>query len=125
MGMVFVFDDVTDLIAAQRVIAWREMARSIAHEIKNPLTPIQLNTQRLRRKFEMNADDFPQVFDDATNIIIEEVDQLKTLVDKFSRFAKRSEAELAEGKEPDTHALEINQEAGHAPRRNFRCSEAI
>ena len=110
MGMVFVFDNVTDLIAAQRVIAWREMARSIAHEIKNPLTPIQLNTQRLRRKFEIGATDFPKVFDDATNIIIEEVDQLKTLVDKFSRFAKQSEADLAEGKEPDTHALAIHQE---------------
>jgi len=91
MGMVFVFDDVTDLIAAQRTIAWREMTRQIAHEIKNPLTPIQLNAQRMRRKYQQKSEDFPKVLDDATNIIIQEVDQLKTLVDRFSKFAKQSD----------------------------------
>ncbi|VAX16892.1 hypothetical protein MNBD_NITROSPINAE04-2778, partial [hydrothermal vent metagenome] len=100
MGMVFVFDDVTDLIAAQRTIAWREMARQIAHEIKNPLTPIQLNAQRMRRKYQQKAEDFPKVLDDATNIIIQEVDQLKTLVDRFSKFAKQS----------DTASLELKPE---------------
>jgi len=100
MGMVFVFDDVTDLIAAQRTIAWREMARQIAHEIKNPLTPIQLNAQRMRRKYQQKAEDFPKVLDDATNIIIQEVDQLKTLVDRFSKFAKQS----------DTASLELRPE---------------
>ncbi|VAX24620.1 hypothetical protein MNBD_NITROSPINAE03-1491 [hydrothermal vent metagenome] len=100
MGMVFVFDDVTDLIAAQRTIAWREMARQIAHEIKNPLTPIQLNAQRMRRKYQQKAEDFPKVLDDATNIIIQEVDQLKTLVDRFSKFARQS----------DTASLELKPE---------------
>ncbi len=100
MGMVFVFDDVTDLIAAQRTIAWREMARQIAHEIKNPLTPIQLNAQRMRRKYQQKAEDFPKVLDDATNIIIQEVDQLKTLVDRFSKFARQS----------DTASLELRPE---------------
>ncbi|MDH5638368.1 MAG: ATP-binding protein [Nitrospinota bacterium] len=95
MGMVFVFDDVTALIAAQRTMAWREMARQIAHEIKNPLTPIQLNAQRMRRKFGQNAPDFPKVLDDATNVIIQEVDQLKALVDRFSRFAKQAEVDLS------------------------------
>ena len=96
MGMVFVFDDVTQMIMAQRTMAWREMARQIAHEIKNPLTPIQLNAQRVRRKFMQNAPDFPRVLDDATNVIIQEVDQLKSLVDRFSRFAKQAEADLPE-----------------------------
>jgi two-component system nitrogen regulation sensor histidine kinase NtrY len=94
MGMVFVFDDVTALIQAQRAVAWREMARQIAHEIKNPLTPIQLNAQRMRRKFGQNAPDFPKVLDDATNVIIQEVEQLKALVDRFSRFAKQAEVDL-------------------------------
>tara|TARA_B100000959_G_scaffold21478_1_gene20744 strand:- start:154759 stop:157101 length:2343 start_codon:yes stop_codon:yes gene_type:complete len=92
VGMVFVFDDITDLIGAQRTIAWREMARAIAHEIKNPLTPIQLNTQRLRRKYEQNAADFPKALDDATNIIIQEVEQLKALVDKFRQFSESPES---------------------------------
>jgi two-component system nitrogen regulation sensor histidine kinase NtrY len=88
LGAVMVFDDLTALIAAQRSEAWREMARVVAHEIKNPLTPIQLNAQRMRRKFEKGAPDFPKVFDDATNTIIQEVTQLKSLVNKFSQLAK-------------------------------------
>jgi len=110
MGMVFVFDDVTDLISAQLAIAWREMARTIAHEIKNPLTPIQLNAQRMRRKFEQNSDDFAKVFDDATNIIIEEVERLKSLVNRFSILAKQSEAELGAKKESPVEGLELNPE---------------
>lgn len=88
MGVVIVFDDITDILAAQRAMAWREMARVVAHEIKNPLTPIRLNAQRMRRKFEAGAADFPKVFDDATNAIIQEVDELKTLVEKFASLAK-------------------------------------
>ena len=104
MGMVFVFDDVTDMIAAQRAIAWREMARQIAHEIKNPLTPIQLNAQRIRRKFEQGAGDFPRVLDDATQVIIQEVDQLKSLVDKFKQFATLAEPGLSDSR-PDAQGL--------------------
>lgn len=91
MGIVFMFDDLTDVIAAQRAMAWREMARVVTHEIKNPLTPIQLNVQRMRRKYERHAEDFPKVFDDATNTIIQEVDELKKLVDKFSKMARSSD----------------------------------
>lgn len=92
MGSVMVFDDLTDLIFAQRAIALREMARAVAHEIKNPLTPIQLNVQRMRRKFQQKTDDFPKVFDDATNTIIQEVEELKGLVEKFSHMARMADA---------------------------------
>jgi two-component system nitrogen regulation sensor histidine kinase NtrY len=91
-GAVIVFDDLTDVIAAQRATTLREMARVVAHEIKNPLTPIQLNVQRARRKFDQGSDDFGRVFVEATDTIIAEVEQLKLLVNKFSQVAKLSEA---------------------------------
>jgi two-component system nitrogen regulation sensor histidine kinase NtrY len=91
MGMVIVFDDLTELIKAQKTAAWREVARGIAHEIKNPLTPIQLNTQRLKKKFKEGSSDFGKVFDDSTNVIIQEVEGLKKLVDEFSKFARMPE----------------------------------
>ncbi|OGP03066.1 MAG: hypothetical protein A2Z91_03735 [Deltaproteobacteria bacterium GWA2_38_16] len=89
LGMVLVLDNLTDLIKAQRVAAWREVARRIAHEIKNPLTPIKLSAQRLRRKYLSSAD---QVFDECTKMIITQVDELKELVNEFSQFAKLPEA---------------------------------
>ncbi len=89
LGMVMVFDNLTDLIKAQRVAAWREVARRIAHEIKNPLTPIKLSAQRLRRKYLASTD---QVFDECTKMIITQVDELKDLVNEFSQFAKLPEA---------------------------------
>ena len=76
------------LIRAQKLATWQEVARQIAHEIKNPLTPIRLATERLRKKYSDRAPDFDQVFDDATRTIISEVDGLKTLVDAFSHFAR-------------------------------------
>ncbi len=92
MGKVLVFDDLTELMKAQRAAAWREVARRIAHEIKNPLTPIQLSTQRLRKKHKEKADDYEKVFDECTKIIIQEVDELKKLVNEFSNFARMPEA---------------------------------
>jgi two-component system nitrogen regulation sensor histidine kinase NtrY len=91
LGMVIVFDDLTELIKAQKTAAWREVARGIAHEIKNPLTPIQLNTQRLKKKFKEGSSDFKTVFDEGTNVIIQEVEGLKKLVDEFSKFARMPE----------------------------------
>lgn len=91
LGMVIVFDDLTELIKAQKTAAWREVARGIAHEIKNPLTPIQLNTQRLKKKFKEGSPDFIEVFDESTNVIIQEVEGLKKLVDEFSKFARMPE----------------------------------
>jgi two-component system nitrogen regulation sensor histidine kinase NtrY len=87
-GLVVVLDDVSDLIRAQQAVTWREVARRIAHEIKNPLTPIQLSTQRLRKKFAEGAPDAAQVFDECTRTIIQEVEGLRNLVDEFSRYAR-------------------------------------
>jgi two-component system nitrogen regulation sensor histidine kinase NtrY len=88
MGMVVVLDDLTSLIKAQRMAAWREVARRIAHEIKNPLTPIQLSAQRLRKRYLSRFEGEERVFDDCTAMIIKSVDELKGLVDEFSNFAR-------------------------------------
>src|SRR5574341_1011790 len=86
-GAVVVFDDLTELLKAQRVAAWREVAQRIAHEIKNPLTPIQLSAQRLRRRLARVPGE-EQLVTECTETIIQEVDGLKRLVDEFSRFAR-------------------------------------
>jgi two-component system nitrogen regulation sensor histidine kinase NtrY len=87
-GWVLAMEDSTQLVQAQKLAAWNEAARRIAHEIKNPLTPIQLSAERIARKFE-NADaDAPQAIEEGTKTIVSEVRQLKRLVDEFSRFAR-------------------------------------
>jgi two-component system nitrogen regulation sensor histidine kinase NtrY len=89
VGMVLAFDDLTELLKAQRLAAWREVAQRIAHEIKNPLTPIQLSAQRLRRRLAADrSPDEKRLLDEATGTIIQEVDGLRQLVDEFSRFAR-------------------------------------
>ncbi len=88
LGTVVVFDDLTQLYKAQRMAAWREVARRIAHEIKNPLTPIQLSAQRLRRRYLKHFADDDKVFDDCTRMISNQVDELKNLVNEFSNFAR-------------------------------------
>ncbi|MBI5572186.1 MAG: PAS domain-containing protein [Desulfomonile tiedjei] len=88
LGVVLVFEDMTYLIKAQRMFAWREVARRIAHEIKNPLTPIQLNAQRLRRKYMDALGDDTEVLDQCTRGIVDQVEQLKQMVNEFSRFAR-------------------------------------
>jgi len=95
LGAVVVLDDYTELVRAQKMAAWREVARRIAHEIKNPLTPIRLGTERLRRKLARGDDDFPQVFDEASRIILDEVTGLERLVSEFSEFSRMAEAKLA------------------------------
>jgi two-component system, NtrC family, nitrogen regulation sensor histidine kinase NtrY len=87
-GAVVVFDDLTELIKAQRQAAWREVAQRLAHEIKNPLTPIQLSAQRLRRRLARHAGEEERLVNECTEIIIQEVDGLKRLVEEFSRFAR-------------------------------------
>lgn len=91
MGIVMVFDDVTELEKAQRIAAWREVARRIAHEVKNPLTPIKLSAQRLKRKYSKTVQE--DVFDQCIDMIVEHVDLIRNLVNEFSTFAKF----------PDTH----------------------
>jgi two-component system nitrogen regulation sensor histidine kinase NtrY len=89
LGLVAVFEDLTELEKAQRVAAWREVARRIAHEVKNPLTPIQLSAQRLRRKYgRLLAKEDGAVFDECTRLIVDNVEELKVLVDEFSNFAR-------------------------------------
>ncbi len=87
-GTVLVVDDVTPLIRAQKVAAWREVARRLAHEIKNPLTPIQLSAERLRRKLSDVAPPLQDLVQECTSTIIGEVESLKGLVDEFSQFAR-------------------------------------
>lgn len=86
IGKVLVFDDLTMILNAQRAAAWTEVARRIAHEIKNPLTPIKLSAERLQRKFGDQVDD--PAFKDCTQMIIRQVDDLKNLVNEFSQFAR-------------------------------------
>jgi two-component system nitrogen regulation sensor histidine kinase NtrY len=92
-GYVVAFDDVTDLVAAQRMAAWGDVARRIAHEIKNPLTPIQLSAERLRRKFRAAAGDDAATLDQMTEVIIRQTGDLRRIVDEFSRFARMPEPE--------------------------------
>lgn len=87
-GTVLVFDDVTPLIRTQRVAAWRDVARRLAHEIKNPLTPIQLSADRLRRQFATAPPNARALIDECTSTIVTEVDSLKALVDEFAQFAR-------------------------------------
>ncbi len=88
VGFVLVFDNLTKIEKMQRMAAWREVARRIAHEIKNPLTPIQLSAQRLRRRYPDILQETNSVFDQCTNTIITQVDELKRLVSEFSQFAR-------------------------------------
>lgn len=87
-GLVLTFDDITRLIAAQRSAAWRDVARRIAHEIKNPLTPIQLSAERLRRKFRGQIAADADTFDQCTDTIIRQVGDIGRMVDEFSAFAR-------------------------------------
>ena len=88
LGFVLVFANLTELEEMQRMAAWREVARRIAHEIKNPLTPIQLSAQRLRRRYPEILEEDNSIFDQCTNTIIKQVDEIKLLVSEFSQFAR-------------------------------------
>ncbi len=104
-GVVLVFDDVTPLIRAQKVAAWRGVARRLAHEIKNPLTPIQLSAERIRRHFAGAPDATRALVDECTTTIIGEVESLKSLVDEFSQFARMPAPRAAP---TDLHALLVD-----------------
>jgi len=88
LGMVAVFDDLTHLVKMQRLAAWREVARRIAHEIKNPLTPIQLSAERIYRRYKDRILGDKKVFEECTSTIIQQVKELKGLVNEFSQFAR-------------------------------------
>jgi two-component system, NtrC family, nitrogen regulation sensor histidine kinase NtrY len=86
--LVITLDDITDLVSAQRTSAWADVARRIAHEIKNPLTPIQLSAERIRRKYGKVITTDREVFDQCTDTIVRQVDDIKRMVDEFSSFAR-------------------------------------
>ncbi len=88
LGLVIVFDDLTEIEKIQKVSAWREVARRLAHEIKNPLTPIKLSAQRLRKKYLDQLPEGREIFDDCTQTIINQVDELTRLVNEFFVFAR-------------------------------------
>lgn len=91
-GYVLTFDDITDLESAQRTSAWADVARRIAHEIKNPLTPIQLSAERLRRRYGSKLEDDREVFDKCINTIVRQVGDIGRMVDEFSAFARMPES---------------------------------
>jgi two-component system nitrogen regulation sensor histidine kinase NtrY len=97
LGFVLVFDNLTKMEKMQRMAAWREVARRIAHEIKNPLTPIQLSAQRLRRRYPEILKEKNTVFDQCTSTIITQVDELKRLVSEFSQFARMPKVQKSPG----------------------------
>ena len=86
--LVVTLDDITDLVSAQRTSAWADVARRIAHEIKNPLTPIQLSAERLKRKYSKVIVEDRDIFDQCTDTIVRQVDDIKRMVDEFSSFAR-------------------------------------
>ncbi|MEN8896833.1 MAG: PAS domain-containing sensor histidine kinase [Yoonia sp.] len=92
-GYVVAFDDVTDLVSAQRMAAWGDVARRIAHEIKNPLTPIQLSAERIKRKFSKEVGESDKL-DQMTDVIVRQTNDLRRIVDEFSKFARMPEPEL-------------------------------
>src|SRR5215831_7030778 len=87
-GYVVTLDDITELVTAQRTAAWGDIARRIAHEIKNPLTPIQLSAERLRRKYGNSITEDRGIFEQCTDTIVRQVDDIRRMVDEFSRFAR-------------------------------------
>src|SRR4051794_35726757 len=87
-GAVLTFDDITDQLTDQRRAAWSDIARRIAHEIKNPLTPIQLAAERLQRRFAQEVASDPETFERLTGTIVRQVGDLRRMVDEFSNFAR-------------------------------------
>jgi two-component system nitrogen regulation sensor histidine kinase NtrY len=104
-GYVVTLDDITELVTAQRTSAWADIARRIAHEIKNPLTPIQLSAERLRRKYGKSITEDPAVFFQCTDTIVRQVDDIKRMVDEFSKFARMPKAVM----EPEDVADTVRQ----------------
>jgi two-component system, NtrC family, nitrogen regulation sensor histidine kinase NtrY len=94
-GYVVTLDDITELVAAQRTSAWADVARRIAHEIKNPLTPIQLSAERLRRKYGKVIIEDRAVFEQCTDTIVRQVDDIRRMVDEFSRFSRMPKPVMA------------------------------
>jgi two-component system, NtrC family, nitrogen regulation sensor histidine kinase NtrY len=114
-GYVVTLDDITDLLSAQRTGAWADVARRIAHEIKNPLTPIQLSAERLRRRYAKKLEGDFEVFDKSINTILRQVGDIGRMVDEFSSFARMPEAKLERGDISDTIRQSVFLESVRLP----------
>ncbi len=125
LGKILVFDDMTPIVSAQRAAAWTEVARRIAHEIKNPLTPIKLSAERLQRKFGGQITD--PAFSDCTHMIIRQVDDLKTLVNEFSNFARlpQSRPVVASLNQVVRESLELFRQAHGQVQFLFQADEQL
>ena len=124
LGTVLFFEDVSQIAKIERMEAWREVARRIAHEIKNPLTPIQLSAERLRRQLETASEGDSRLLEECTHTIIGEVEDLKRLVNEFSGFARMPQINPVPG---DLNALAeeaVNNFRGGHPQVNFALSLA-
>jgi len=128
LGLVAVFEDLSEIEKAQRMAAWREVARRIAHEVKNPLTPIQLSAQRLKKRYgdKLGGEEI-KVFNECTEMIINQVEELKRLVNEFSSFARMpaSNPVPADIREIIKEALSLYKEAHQEVRLVFRQSEEV
>ncbi len=114
-GAMVVVDDLTPLMRAQKVAAWGEVARKLAHEIKNPLTPIQLSAQRVRKAWLKSDPDFEKIVTECTRAIVDEVEALKNLVDEFAQFARMPVASLRPGSLHDVLAQALSLYDGLFP----------
>jgi two-component system nitrogen regulation sensor histidine kinase NtrY len=123
LGVVLVFDNLTELEKAQRMAAWREVARRIAHEVKNPLTPIQLSAQRLRKRYLEKLGEEGEIFDVCTKTIVNQVDELKRLVSEFSNFARMPAVQKSMNslKEMAEEAMVLFREGHKNVRFSFVC----
>ncbi|KKB78158.1 hypothetical protein VW35_13540 [Devosia soli] len=118
-GYVLTFDDITELESAQRTSAWADVARRIAHEIKNPLTPIQLSAERLRRRYGNRLEDDRDVFDKCINTIVRQVGDIGRMVDEFSAFARMPEAAPERADLTDTIRQAVFLESVRLPEVNI------
>ncbi len=119
-GYVITLDDITDLLSAQRTGAWADVARRIAHEIKNPLTPIQLSAERLRRRYAKKLEDDFEVFDKSINTILRQVGDIGRMVDEFSSFARMPEAKPVKGDLTETVRNSVFLESVRLPDLQIR-----
>lgn len=119
-GFVVTLDDITELVAAQRNSAWADVARRIAHEIKNPLTPIQLSAERLRRRYASKLTDDFEVFDKCISTIVRQVGDIGRMVDEFSSFARMPTAALARADLTDTVRQAVFLESVRQPLIHIR-----
>ena len=125
-GSVVTFDDITELVSAQRTSAWGDVARRIAHEIKNPLTPIQLSAERLRRKYAAGITQDRETFEKLTDTIVRQVGDIKTMVDEFASFARipTPEFESADIREAVQEPMILFRESHPAVTYEMRLPEA-